>query len=154
MTLPESSGVPANRHQEFLLVEDDEDHAYVVQRILKTSSRNTNLRWISTAMAAYEYLDSVAKERHSDLPALIILDLKLPGLDGHELLKMIKGHAILRSLPVVILTSSGNAADIAKAYELNANSYLQKPGSLIEFKKLISDLETYWREWNRQPVFL
>ena len=87
----------------------------------------------------------------SPRPDLILLDLRLPVIDGHEVLKAAKESCELRAIPVVILTSSQNKADINRAYSNHANSYLVKPMSSDTLVKMIGSLGVYWLKWNRNP---
>ena len=84
-----------------------------------------------------------------DKPDLVLLDLRLPKLSGHEVLKQIKSLEELRAIPVVILTTSKNEYDIAKAYLNHANSYLVKPLGLDKFQEMVKEIEVYWLEWNQ-----
>jgi CheY-like chemotaxis protein len=79
---------------------------------------------------------------------LVLLDLRLPMRDGHEVLKDIKNSDELRTIPVVILTTSKNEHDLMKAYLNHANSYLVKPLGFDKFRQMTEDLETYWLKWN------
>jgi CheY-like chemotaxis protein len=82
----------------------------------------------------------------------VLLDLKLPKIDGLEVLDIIKKDDVLRVIPVVILTTSVNEADRAKAYHRHANSYLAKPVDFEKFHQMIKDLKFYWAAWNQPPV--
>ena len=82
---------------------------------------------------------------------MILLDLRLPRVDGMEVLKTIKEDADLKSIPVVVLTTSEAEKDVAKAYYNHANSYLVKPVGFDEFKRLMDDLGFYWLSWNTNP---
>ena len=80
---------------------------------------------------------------------MILLDLRLPKIDGQQVLREIKGSEILSSIPVVVLTSSDLDSDIGEAYNNHANSYLVKPIEIDEFTQIMDDLGVYWMEWNR-----
>ncbi len=82
---------------------------------------------------------------------MILLDLRLPKIDGLEVLREIKTDQILRTIPVVILTTSEAEIDVARAYSHHANSYLVKPVNFDQFTRLMDDLGFYWLAWNRQP---
>jgi CheY-like chemotaxis protein len=103
-------------------------------------------------------LDYLFRRRSSgDAPApprpdLILLDLRLPKLDGFQLLQEIKKSPELSSIPAVILTTSQAESDVARAYSHGANSYLVKPVDFERFVGLIGAIGTYWLEWNRQPA--
>ena len=81
---------------------------------------------------------------------MVLLDLRLPKLDGHEVLDAIKESEDLRIIPVIVLTSSENEADVLKAYSNYANSYLVKPLSFKMFRQMITDTSVYWLMWNKQ----
>jgi CheY-like chemotaxis protein len=85
------------------------------------------------------------------MPDLILLDLKLPGIDGHEVLRQIKGTPVLRRLPVIVLTSSDEESDRALSYDSGANSYLVKPDSFEGFLPVIRQIEEYWLILNVGP---
>jgi two-component system response regulator len=101
---------------------------------------------------AMEYLANAAKERTVPLPALVLLDLKLPLVSGLEVLKWIRAHPLLHSLIVVVFTSSTEPSDIAQAYQTGANSYLVKPSSLNTLTELANGLRSYWLRLNVPPV--
>jgi CheY-like chemotaxis protein len=94
-----------------------------------------------------EYLDPISSPR----PHMILLDLRLPRVDGLDVLKIIKGDNALKTIPVVILTTSEAEKDVARAYYNHANSYLVKPVGFEEFKRLMDDLGFYWLGWNTHP---
>jgi two-component system response regulator len=99
-----------------------------------------------------EYLsNAVAKERTVPLPALVLLDLKLPLVSGIEVLKWIRAHPLLHSLIVIVFTSSTEPHDIAAAYRAGANSYLVKPTSLTTLTELAGGLRSYWLRLNVPP---
>jgi CheY-like chemotaxis protein len=85
-------------------------------------------------------------------PRLILLDLKLPKVNGHEVLKAVKSDPAMQSVPIVILTSSAQESDISTSYRLGANSYIQKPVDFEAFCAVIQQVRTYWLELNRSPV--
>jgi two-component system response regulator len=86
-------------------------------------------------------------------PGLILLDIKLPGIDGIEVLKRIKGNPILRQIPVIMLTTSEREEDVARSYAHYANSYLTKPVGFKDFEEKVIQLDSYWMLLNQPPVF-
>jgi len=138
-----------------LLVEDDPAHAEIVRRNFvnfRMANRPVQLVHVADGEDALDYLFSRGKFQNPGLsprPNLILLDLRLPKVDGLEVLKIVKADADLVSIPVVILTTSSAEADIAKAYESHANSYLVKPMDLSQFNKLMDVLGFYWLVWNQ-----
>jgi CheY-like chemotaxis protein len=136
-----------------LLVEDSPDHAELVQRSLADHRVASRIIHLTDGQQAIDYLlrrgawsDPVSSPR----PQLILLDLRLPRVDGLEVLDKIKGEPEVRSIPVVVLTTSDADRDVARAYDRHANSYLVKPVDFHQFRKLMEDLGQYWLHWNRQ----
>jgi CheY-like chemotaxis protein len=105
--------------------------------------------------AALDYLFRRAEwaDPHSSpRPHLILLDLRLPKLDGFQVLEEIKGSPEVAHIPTVILTTSEAEGDVARAYSRHANSYLVKPVDFHRLVDLVGDIEAYWLDWNRQPA--
>ena len=137
-----------------LLVEDDEAHAMLTMRALGEEGVSNEIHWVTDGEEALEYLfqtGSYADKTKSPRPDLVILDLRLPKLDGHEVLSAIKQSEELKVIPVVVLTTSENDEDMAKAYSNYANSYLVKPLGFGEFSEMIRELRSYWLTWNIHP---
>lgn len=137
-----------------LLVEDNPDHAELVMRNMEDFQVANTIVHVEDGEAALDYLYGIGKytdRKQFPLPHLMLLDLCLPKIDGMEVLKVVKSDAALRPMPVVILTTSDAERDIAMAYEYNANSYVTKPVSFVEFSKLLKDLGFYWLAWNKRP---
>lgn len=132
-----------------LLVEDNPDHATLVIRNLKDFLVANSIIHLEDGEQALEYLSQVGTV-HSK-PHLVLLDLRLPKVDGLEVLSHIKSNPNLASIPVVILTTSGAEADMARAYRFHANSYLVKPVDFSKFTELMSLLGYYWICWNKKP---
>lgn len=138
-----------------LLVEDNEDHAELVKRSLAGNRVSNRIIWVDNGEKAIHYLLHQGDYRvaaENPRPHLILLDLRLPRVDGLEVLRRIKEHPELQRIPVVVLTSSAAGADIAKAYESNANSYIVKPVDFVKFTDLMDDLGYYWLGWNQHSV--
>ncbi|MFQ5978908.1 MAG: response regulator [Candidatus Heimdallarchaeota archaeon] len=134
-----------------MLVEDNVDHADLVKLSFKKHRVANKIIHVTEGEEALDYLSHrgafVDSEEHP-LPSLILLDLRLPKIDGLEVLGEIKKADNLRQIPVVILTSSEAEKDVAKAYEHHANSYLVKPLDFNKFSTLMDDLGFYWLAWN------
>jgi len=130
-----------------LLVEDNPDDFEATARSFKKAGLANPLHWCSSGQAALDYLHQTGKYASyagAERPALILLDLNMPGLDGRALLEIVKQDKLLRRIPVVILTTSTDARDIDRCYELGASTYIQKPvdfDGLIRVAKVIRD---YW----------
>lgn len=138
-----------------MLIEDNLDHAELVMRTLADHQVVNEIRHFTEGQSALDYLfrrGEYADPAKSPHPNLILLDLRLPRVDGLDILKEIKNSDDLRSIPVVILTTSEAERDIARAYLNHANSYLVKPVGFEEFSKLMEDLGFYWLGWNTSPV--
>jgi hypothetical protein len=129
----------------FLLVEDDDDHAKIIERSFRDSHHQIILDRVKDGVEALTYL----RRSPNLVPDAVLLDLKLPKKDGHEVLQEIKEDPLLRSTPVIILTTSDAEIDRIKAYEHYANSYLVKPLDRNAFTKMIQDLSLYWGLWNK-----
>ncbi len=137
-----------------MLVEDNADHAELVIRTLEEHRIANRVRHFLDGQSALDYLfhrGEYSDPATSVRPHVILLDLRLPRVDGIDVLKAIKEDEHLKSIPVVVLTTSEAEKDVAKAYYNHANSYLVKPVGFEEFKKLMDDLGFYWLSWNTNP---
>lgn len=137
-----------------MLVEDNADHAELVIRTLEDHHIANRIKHFSDGQFALDYLfrrDEYANPQDSPRPHLILLDLRLPRIDGMEVLRQIKEVDELRNIPVIILTTSEAEKDVSLAYHNNVNSYLVKPVGFEEFSKLMNDLGFYWLGWNKLP---
>lgn len=138
-----------------LLVEDNEDHAELVQRSFEENRVANRIYWVKDGEEALDFLfhrEGYADSTLSPRPNLILLDLRLPKVDGIEVLVTIKGDETLKVIPVVVLTSSESERDICKVYDCHANSYLVKPIDFEKFTLLMRDLGFYWLGWNKNPL--
>ena len=135
-----------------LLVEDDPDHAELVRRGLEQVGSRIDLVHVGDGEQALEYLTSRASRGAPGRPHLVLLDLRLPKVDGLEVLREMKNAPELADIPCVVLTTSRAEGDMVNAYRLHANSYLVKPGDFGRFVELIAGVERYWLEQNAQPV--
>ncbi len=136
-----------------LLVEDNDDHAELVTRTFGKLTDQVRLEHLSDGAQALDYLSGRGEYADRELarPEVILLDLRLPKVDGLEVLRQIKESPALKSTPVVILTTSAAEADVARAYEHHANAYLVKPIEFSEFSDLLRDLGLFWLVWNKGP---
>lgn len=138
-----------------LLVEDDLAHIEIIKRNFEASRLANRLISVEDGQEALDYLHRKGKYKDTDqspLPNLILLDLRLPKVDGLEVLKTIKADPALSSIPVVILTTSPAESDMVKAYKYNANSYLVKPVDFSKFNQLMNTFGYYWIVWNQYPL--
>jgi CheY-like chemotaxis protein len=138
-----------NRVVHFLLVEDDPDHAELVRRSLLGEEVACTVDHVTDGVAALAYLRGESPYSENAAPDVILLDLHLPRLDGHELLAVLKSDPAWRETPVVVLTTSDAELDRRRAYQAHANSYLVKPVDFLDFRRLIQDIVYYWSVRNR-----
>ena len=137
-----------------MLVEDNADHAELIIRTLEEHRIANKVRHFFDGQAALDYLfqrGEFSDPAQSPRPHVVLLDLRLPRVDGIEVLKTIKGDEVLKCIPVVVLTTSEAEKDVARAYYNHANSYLVKPVGFEEFKHLMDNLGFYWLSWNTNP---
>jgi CheY-like chemotaxis protein len=137
-----------------LLVEDDDAHAEIVRRNFEDYRLANTLTHVADGQAALDYLrreNGFNDPASSPRPGIILLDLRLPKVDGLEVLKIIKTDPKLSSIPVVILTTSKAELDMVAAYASHANSYLVKPVDFTQFAELMATFGYYWLAWNEYP---
>lgn len=143
-----TSGAPVN----ILLVEDDPAHAEIVRRSLRDSRVANQIVHVEDGQAALDYLgDPAGFSDNHPRPDLILLDLRLPKVDGLEVLRRIKHDDALKSIPTVVLTTSAAESDMVRAYEAGAGSFLVKPVDFEKFMTLMQTLGFYWLVWNQYP---
>jgi two-component system, chemotaxis family, response regulator Rcp1 len=132
------------RPVEILLVEDNPGDVRLAQEALNDAKMANNLNVVTDGVDALEYLRRQGK--HSDVPRpdLILLDLNLPRKDGREVLGEVKEDEDLRTIPVVVLTTSDAEADIMRSYELHANAYVRKPVDFDAFIEVVRTIEDFW----------
>lgn len=138
-----------------LLIEDDPNDTLLIKRAFQKAGLGENLKSVSNGDQAVDYLRGInayADRAHFPLPFLLLLDLKMPGTDGFEVLQWIRSQPNFKSLLVVVLTTSNLQADVDRAYELGANSYLVKPVEFNDMVNMIQRFEAYWTEINRFPT--
>lgn len=132
---------------EILLVEDNANDAELTLRALKQRNLANQVRLCRDGAEAVDFFADGA----GPVPKVVLLDLKLPKLDGLEVLRRLKSDARTKSIPVVVLTSSREEPDIERAYELGANSYIVKPVDFEAFARAVSDVGLYWLLLNHPP---
>jgi CheY-like chemotaxis protein len=138
-----------------LLVEDNPDDVALTLRAFKGHNITNEVIVANDGVEALEHLFGRAGEPGMDpLPAVVLLDLKLPKVNGLEVLQRIRSEERTRLLPVVILTSSDEEQDLLNGYSLGANSYVRKPVDFVEFTKAAQQLGLYWLLMNRAPPVL
>lgn len=141
--------------QFILLAEDDPNDTLLIQRAFQKAGLGDVLKTVGDGDQAVAYLrgtDEYADRARFPLPFLLLLDLKMPGTDGFEVLHWLRSQPDFKRLLVVVLTSSNLQADVDRAYDLGANSYLVKPVEFTEMVNMIQRFEAYWTEINRFPT--
>jgi CheY-like chemotaxis protein len=139
---------------EILLVEDNPNDAELTLRALRRHNLGNQVVLVTDGAEALDFVfgeGSHADRQGEPLPRLVLLDLKLPKVDGIEVLRRLKGDPRTCRIPVVVLTSSAEERDIARSYELRVNSYIVKPVEFESFAKAVADLGLYWFLLNRVP---
>jgi CheY-like chemotaxis protein len=142
---------------DILFVEDDDDHAELTMRSLSDHRVANRIHRVADGEAALDYVLRRGAYKDPSLsprPDVILLDLRLPRVDGLDVLRELKAHEGLKRIPVVVLTTSDKESDIARAYDLHVNAYLVKPVDFSKFLDLMRDLGFFWLVWNRPPTGL
>jgi two-component system, chemotaxis family, response regulator Rcp1 len=139
----ESNGI-SGQPLEVLLVEDSPGDIRLTQEALKDAKVHINLRVARDGIDAMAFLKREGEYAAAPRPDLILLDLNLPRKDGREVLKEIKENPELKSIPVVILTTSASEADILRSYLLHANCYITKPVNLDGFLTVVKSIDSFW----------
>ena len=129
---------------EILLVEDNPGDIRLTQEALKEYKMMSSLHIVTDGEEAISFLRKEGKYQDVPRPDLILLDLNLPKKSGREVLAEIKADDKLKTIPVVVLTTSQSEEDISKAYNLNANCFISKPVDLDQFMKVVQSIETFW----------
>ena len=132
-----------------LLVEDNNAHAMLVERIVQGSGERVTIDRVHDGVEAVAYMRRQDEFQNRPRPNLILLDLKLKQMHGHEVLRTLKADDDLKMIPVVVLTTSDAEQDRRKAYGLHANGYLVKPTDFGQFRQMIGAVTSYWGVWNR-----
>ena len=141
--------------QFILLAEDDPNDTLLIKRAFQKAGLGDVLKSVNDGDQAIEYLrgaNAYADRAQFPLPFMLLLDLKMPSTDGFEVLQWVRSQPDLKRLLVVVLTSSNLQADVDRAYDLGANSYLVKPVEFNEMINMVQRFEAYWTEINRFPT--
>jgi CheY-like chemotaxis protein len=139
---------------EILLVEDNPTDAELAMRALKKANLANNLVWVKDGAEALDFLFATGAYAGRDMtipPKVVLLDLRLPKVDGMEVLRKVKEDERTKSIPVVVLTSSKEDRDVAESYKLGVNSYISKPVEFDAFARTVSELGLYWLLVNLPP---
>jgi CheY-like chemotaxis protein len=136
-----------------LLVEDNPAHAELIIRSLKEHHIPSDIYHAHDGEVALDYLFQRGPYRENPRPHVILLDIRMPKIDGIQVLKEIKTSSELKHIPVIILTTSEAERDVNRAYDNYANSYLVKPVDFDKFMQLMEELGFYWLSWNHYQLF-
>jgi len=135
-----------------LLVEDSPGDVRLTREAFREANSSVALQVAADGVEAMAFLRRQGVHAQAPRPALILLDLNLPKMDGREVLALIKQDASLKTIPTVILTTSDAEADITKSYQLQANCYLAKPVQLDEFENLVKSINDFWLTTVKLPI--
>jgi CheY-like chemotaxis protein len=143
------------RQSTILHVEDDSNDVLLFQHACRKAGVKANLQTVTDGEEALAYLngtDQFQNRAEHPFPTLLVLDLKLPRVSGFDLLTRVREDTRLRRLPVIVLTSSNREADVKRAYDLGANSFLVKPVAFEGLVRLAQSIQDYWLALNQRPV--
>jgi len=142
---------PVGRPLRVLLVEDDPGDVLIAQEALRAGNLSTRLDVVSDGVEAMAYLRKQDAYAEAERPDLILLDLNLPRMSGHEVLAELKADSSLRRIPIVVLSTSVAAEDIAKSYDLHANVYVSKPVDFDEFAGVVKRIDEFFASVAQLP---
>jgi CheY-like chemotaxis protein len=138
---------------DILLVEDNPNDAELAMRALRKGKLANHITWVKDGAEALEFIfrTGAYAGRPDQYPRLILLDLKLPKMDGIEVLKRLKADERTRVIPVVMITSSAEESDVIESYKLGVNSYIVKPVEFEQFSETVAKAGFYWMLMNKTP---
>ena len=141
------------QHIEILYAEDNPADAELTLRTLKAKHIANNIVWVKDGAEALDFLHcrEAYAGRTNGMPKLILLDLKMPRLDGIDVLKELKSDERMKTIPVVIMTSSHEENDLVRSYQLGVNSYVVKPMDFDKFADMVEEIGLYWMISNKTP---
>ena len=144
----------AQEQVEILLAEDNPEDAEMTIRALRRNNLANQLHWVKDGAEALDYLFGTGEYAGRDTsrpPRLVLLDIKMPKVDGIEVLRRLKQHDATRRIPVVVMTSSNEERDVFESYRLGVNSYIVKPVQFDAFMETVAKIGMYWVLTNRTP---
>lgn len=137
--------------KKILLIEDNIGDVKLIEEAIKANNLNVTLSVLEDGEKAKDYYESKLADNYKDLPELIICDLNLPRFKGDEIVKLYKQDKVLKTVPLLVLTTSNLDLDINSCYELGANAYLIKPLDVLEFFDMILHVYKFWFELAESP---
>ena len=140
-----------------LVADDSAEDAFILKRAFERAGMTVPIQFVKDGQELVDYLsgtDSFANRQNHPMPRVVLLDLKMPKMDGFDVLRWLQGQPELRRLIVTVLSSSDESKDVNLAYDLGANSYVVKPGSLNGYANIVEKLRDYWLEVNRPPDYV
>jgi CheY-like chemotaxis protein len=135
-----------------LLVEDELADALMFQEMSEEASPDLRVHHVVNGQEALRFLRRAPGHEAAPRPHLIVLDLNMPVMNGHEFLRQAKGEEALRSIPVLVLSTSDEPGDIHRSYDSHASGYVVKPGNYEEYKRVMVTIQSYWRGVVRLPT--
>jgi len=151
MVKPDIYSIEAFPCNPVLLVEDNLDDVLITKRAWKKGKINADLYIVNNGEDALDFIHKRNDYHDAPLPSLMLLDLKMPKMNGFEVLRHIKEDKDLRKLPIIILTTSPRSSDIDRAYELGCNSYIVKPVGFENFIEAVIKIDSFWLELSVTP---
>ena len=131
-----------------LIAEDDEDTRFFLERSLQKAGVRNPVKIVNDGQQALDYLQ---KDDSHKTPRIVLLDIKMPGVDGFDVLKRVRADPRLSRLPVVMLSNSNDGRDVNRAYDLGANSYVVKPSDPDQLQSVLTRIHNYWMNINEEP---
>lgn len=139
---------------DILLAEDNEHDAEMAMRAFKRHNFANRLHWVKDGVEALDFIlcrDTYANRDRARLPKVLLLDLKMPRMDGLDVLRALKGDERTHAIPVVIMTSSDQERDVVESYRLGVNGYVTKPVEFAAFTEVVAKIGMFWLLVNRVP---
>lgn len=133
-----------NKTADILLIDDNKSDVMLMQEAAKNVLVNSNIHCLHSVDEAIDFLNKNGEYKDKPRPDLILLDLNMPNLNGHDFLKIIKKDDRFSHIPVIVLTTSSRPEDIAESYRLHANCFIVKPVNFIKFKQIIAVINEFW----------
>ena len=139
--------IDSERKNVVLLVEDSPDHAFLIKRAISAAIQDLKIQWAKDGEEAVEFIIKRGLK-----PDLILLDIKMPRMNGFEVLRVLKGNKETKYIPIVILSTSANEKDVSRAYSLGTNCYITKPVEIADFQSKLKSIPVYWLRTYTKPI--